>query len=114
MRPEGRDAASGERAEQAGRQIIERLDRIAGNLERLVGTVEDLAILVAAGLTTRPVVRADSDLPLREDGACGACGSTKIAVPEEPARAMVRACSACGFSWRTEAIQRRAAPNDRT
>ena len=99
MRPEGRDAASGERAEQAGRQIIERLDRIAGNLERLVGTVEDLAILVAAGLTTRPTVRTDSDLPLREDGVCPACGGTRVGIPEVEGREAIRVCAGCGFAW---------------
>lgn len=63
--------------EQAGSQIVERLDRIAENLKRLVGTVEELAILVATGLTTKAPVRTDSDLPLCEDGACPACGGRR-------------------------------------
>ena len=102
MRPEGRDAASGERtdAADADRQIIERLDRIADRLDELRGIVEDLAILVAAGLTTRPAVRADSDLPLQEDGECPACGGTRVGIPEEGGREAVRACQACGFTWR--------------
>ena len=105
MRPEGQDAAS-ECAEQAGHQIIERLDRIAGNLERLVGTVEDLAILIAAGLTTRPPARTDSDLPLREDGACPACGGTKVGFPEGEGREAVRVCAGCGFAWRCASRER--------
>lgn len=99
-RPEGQGAASGERTDVADRQIIERLDRIAGGLDQLRGLVEDLAILVAAGLTTKPAVRADSDLPLREDGVCGACGGTRVGIPEERGREAVRACQACGFAWR--------------
>lgn len=100
MQPEGQDAASGTRTGEAGRQIIERLDQIASRLDRLGQTVEDLAILVAAGLTTRPPVLADSDLPLCPDGACPACRGTKVAIPEEPARGMVRTCAICGFAWR--------------
>lgn len=102
MQPEGRDAASGGRTDHLGAQIIDRLDGIACRLDRLGEAVENLVVLVAAGLTTRPPVQADSDLPLLEDGECPACGGTRIVVPEEPGRRMVRACSACGFSWRCE------------
>ena len=90
--------------EVLGKEIIQRLDLIAAGVDRLNRSMGDLLVIVGAVVTTGRLSPSDSDLPLRDDGACGACGGTKVGVPEGSDRRMARTCTACGFSWRCHSV----------
>lgn len=76
-----------------GCRTVELLDRVAGLLE-------DLVAIAASALRSGSVLLPDDALPVHDDGACKACGSRRVRIPEEQGRQAVRVCSVCQFTWR--------------
>lgn len=83
--------------------VVDSTNRIVTELTRIdrtSSTTNDMIMAAFQEAITKASDPPDGELPEYEEGACPRCAQTKIAIPEEEGRELVRVCLECGCAWR--------------